>query len=56
MASKVTKGICCYCNKDVDTEKDDNFYSKTKRGSLVFFHGECYKRYGSIIKSEEWLE
>lgn len=54
MASKELKGFCVYCNKEVDTSKEDHLYSKTKRKTIVFFHGECYKTYERL--AGDWIE
>lgn len=54
MTSKPITGYCIYCNQPVDTSKDDNFYSKTKRKTIVLFHGDCYKRYEKLCG--DWVK
>lgn len=49
-------GICSYCNKEVNINDFDCFYTKTRRKTIIYFHGECYRRYnalGFIIDEEE---
>lgn len=52
--NKYAVGYCVYCNGPVNTEKDDNFYSKTKRKTIVFFHGSCYRTYEKL--AGDWIE
>lgn len=38
---------CCICGKDISTESASTLeFCRTKRGSDLFFHHDCYKRWG----------
>lgn len=37
---------CPVCGKEIHREDDDIEYSRTKRGSHIFIHTECVKKWG----------
>lgn len=38
--------LCPVCGKEIRREDDDIEYSKTRRGSHIFIHTECVKKWG----------
>lgn len=42
-------GFCNCCNKEVIVGEQGHHYSKTKRGTINYFHEECAKLYMPIV-------